>query len=320
MRFREPCRKREECRWYGNHSRRIPSTSQARAPWARCRRGHSRSCSTSARLRPPPRARPGRAPRTRRPGPGRPRHRSGFFEDRSSALFPSRAGRENSPIIGGHRIFCQTLRFPPAQFREICCRFRNAIDYLCRAQRSSAAEGGGVLLNPLREGPGRPARRRFDEPYRLVHTGRRWYLLAWDTEKSDWRNFRIDRLRPRVPSGPKFTARPLPDEDIVRYLSEGLTSIPYRYQGVFTLCGSVAAVIDEVPPTLGVVEPRDDHSCTVRIGSDSLDQLAVWVAAFGFEFEVHEPPELLDHLRTLTALLARAAGQNKIGPPPQACR
>jgi predicted DNA-binding transcriptional regulator YafY len=61
-----------------------------------------------------------------------------------------------------------------------------------------------------------------------------------------------------------------------------------------------------------VVEPVDDRTCTLRIGSDSLDHLAVWVAAFGFEFEVHEPPELVDHLRTLTARLRRAEERNGI--------
>jgi predicted DNA-binding transcriptional regulator YafY len=86
-----------------------------------------------------------------------------------------------------------------------------------------------------------------------------------------------------------------------------MTTNQYRYQAVLTMHASATEVADEVPPTIGVVEPIDERTCTLRTGSDSLDQLAVWVAAFGFEFDVREPPELVEHLRTLTARLQRAA-------------
>ncbi|ACZ91272.1 helix-turn-helix transcriptional regulator [Streptosporangium roseum] len=145
------------------------------------------------------------------------------------------------------------------------------------------------------------------EPYRLVQDGRRWYLFAWDTGRSDWRRFRADRLSMRIPTGPRFGPRPLPAEDLADYFAMGPTVNGHRYRAVLTMYGSAAEVTEEVPPTLGVVEPIDDHTCTLRIGSDSLDHLAVWVAAFGFEFDVHEPPELVEHLRTLTARLQRAA-------------
>ncbi len=145
------------------------------------------------------------------------------------------------------------------------------------------------------------------EPYRLVHNGRRWYLFAWDIQKPDWRTFRVDRLSMRVPIGPRFSPRPLPAEDLANYLAMGMTTNPYRYQAVLTMHGSIKEVADEVPPTIGVVEPIDEDTCTLRIGSDSLDQLAVWVAAFGFEFDIREPPELVERLRTLTARLQRAA-------------
>ncbi|WP_101788250.1 helix-turn-helix transcriptional regulator [Nonomuraea indica] len=154
---------------------------------------------------------------------------------------------------------------------------------------------------------------RDAEPYRLVSRGRRWYLLGWDTGRSDWRTYRVDRMSLRVPNGPRFTPRPLPADDLVHYLTVATTTSPHRYQAVLTMHGSAREVADEVPPTLGAIESIDDRTCLLRIGSDSLDHLAVWVAAFGFEFEVHEPPELVEHLRTLTARLHRAAWPS--GPP-----
>ena len=54
------------------------------------------------------------------------------------------------------------------------------------------------------------ATRRRVEPYQLVATGRRWYLLAWDLDRDDWRTFRVDRITPRTPTGPRFTPRELP--------------------------------------------------------------------------------------------------------------
>ncbi|WP_436849962.1 helix-turn-helix transcriptional regulator [Streptomyces althioticus] len=147
------------------------------------------------------------------------------------------------------------------------------------------------------------------EPYRLIHEARRWYLFAWDTRRSDWRRFRVDRLELRVPSGPRFGPRfgprPLPAEDLVAYLSSRTTE-RYRFQAVLTMRGPASEVAEEVPPALGTVEPVDDTSSLLRIGSDSLDHLAVWVATFGFDFVVHEPDELVGRLRTLGGRIQRA--------------
>jgi predicted DNA-binding transcriptional regulator YafY len=149
---------------------------------------------------------------------------------------------------------------------------------------------------------------RTTEPHKLVHTGRRWYLVAWDVEREDWRTFRVDRITPRVPTGPRFTPRELPDA--ARYTSYAVSNAPYRYQGVFTMHAPAEEVAEVVSPTSCVVERIDDRTCTVRTGSNTLDGLAIYVAMFGFEFEVHSPPELIEHLRTVTARLGRATSRS----------
>ncbi len=146
---------------------------------------------------------------------------------------------------------------------------------------------------------------RAVEPHRLVHTGRRWYLVAWDLDRQDWRTFRVDRLEPRSPTGPRFTPRE-PPGDVAGYTSWGVSTAVYRYHGRFTLHASAEAVADVVTPTSGVVEAIDEHTCTLHTGSNSLDELAVWVALLGFDFDVHEPPELVDHIRAITRRLTRA--------------
>lgn len=123
-------------------------------------------------------------------------------------------------------------------------------------------------------------------------------------------------MGPRVPAGPRFGPRPLPAEDLVAYLSAGPATGRFRHRAVLTMRGPAAEVADVVPPTLGTVEPVDDTSCLLRIGSDRLDHLAVWVAAFGFDFVVHEPEELVERLRTLTGRLQRSVADRDRGRGP----
>ncbi|MGK5557306.1 helix-turn-helix transcriptional regulator [Actinomadura kijaniata] len=149
--------------------------------------------------------------------------------------------------------------------------------------------------------------RRTAEPYRLVAGGRRWYLVAYDIDRADWRTFRLDRLTPRTPNGPRFTPRDLPHTDIAGYTSRAVSSAPYRYQGRFTVHAPAAVVAERVAPTAGTVEPVDARTCTLECGSDSLDELVLWVGLVGVPFTVHEPPELVGHVRTLAARLAGAA-------------
>ncbi len=148
---------------------------------------------------------------------------------------------------------------------------------------------------------------RDAEPYRLVHTGRRWYLLGWDTERQDWRTYRVDRLRPRTPTGPRFTPRQIPDEDVAGYLSRNVSTAPYRYQARIILHASPEEATDRIPPTVGTIEAIDPHTCLLRTGSESLDELAVYIGLFGFRFHIEEPQELIDHVRALAARLTEAA-------------
>ena len=65
---------------------------------------------------------------------------------------------------------------------------------------------------------------RTVEPYRLVNWGRRWYLVAWDVVRTDWRIFRADRIELRTPAGPRFAPRELPDGDAAAYVSQRVTA------------------------------------------------------------------------------------------------
>jgi predicted DNA-binding transcriptional regulator YafY len=139
---------------------------------------------------------------------------------------------------------------------------------------------------------------RSTEPHRLVHTGRRWYLIAFDTDRQDWRTFRVDRLRPRIPTGPRFVPRD-PPADAAAYVSQAVASAPYQYQAKLLMHAPAEVVAERSSPTAGRLEPIDDHTCVLHTGANSLDQLAIYVAVKGIDFDVIEPPELIGYLRTL---------------------
>jgi predicted DNA-binding transcriptional regulator YafY len=170
---------------------------------------------------------------------------------------------------------------------------------------AAAARALEVLRFDYQGGDGGESLRRT-EPHRLVHSGRRWYLLAWDLDRGDWRTFRVDRMRPRIPTGPRFAPRELP-ADLPAHVGRGITTRGYRYRARFTLQVPIEVAADRIAPTVGTLEAIDERSCTLHAGSNSLDELALYVGLFGFPFEVHEPPELVAHVRELAVRLAASA-------------
>jgi predicted DNA-binding transcriptional regulator YafY len=141
--------------------------------------------------------------------------------------------------------------------------------------------------------------RRDVEPYRLVNWGRRWYLLAYDLGRDDWRTFRVDRIRPRVPNNPHFTPRPLPTGNVAAYVSGRVSAAAWRHTARVLVHASAAEVADRINPAVGTVEPVDDHTCVLHTGADSVETLAVHLGLLNADFEVTGPAELVEHLRRL---------------------
>jgi len=145
---------------------------------------------------------------------------------------------------------------------------------------------------------------RVIEPYRLVSGGYRWYLLAFDTDRQDWRTFRVDRIREPELSG-KFVPRDPPDP--ASFVGTAITTAPYRYQARILIDAPVEAVAELVNPTTGVLTPAANGRCVLTTGSDSLDAIMYHLLALRSEFTVLEPPELIEHLRAAADRLRRSA-------------
>jgi predicted DNA-binding transcriptional regulator YafY len=149
--------------------------------------------------------------------------------------------------------------------------------------------------------------RREVEPHSLINHGRRWYLIAWDRRREDWRTFRLDRLAKPASTGVRCAPRTLPARDAASFVQRSISMAPSRFEAVLTLHVPAEQIARRVPSHWGSVEPLDARSCTFRTGDDDLDWLAVRIAMLGVEFSVREPPELSEHLRALAGRLRRAA-------------
>jgi predicted DNA-binding transcriptional regulator YafY len=150
------------------------------------------------------------------------------------------------------------------------------------------------------------ASEREAEPYQLVNWGRRWYLVAFDVGRGDWRTFRVDRITPRTPGGGRFTPRPLPASDLAGWVAHRVATGAWRYRARVTVFAPAAAVSERIGPYVGTVAAVSSESCTLDTGSDSLATMAVYLGFLGWDFRVDSPPELADEVRALAERYQRA--------------
>ena len=155
-------------------------------------------------------------------------------------------------------------------------------------------------------GRSRDDEERTVEPVRMVATGRRWYLMALDVDRDDWRTFRLDRMRAVVATTWRFRPREHPDP--VAYVQRSVTEAPYRYVARVRVHAEPDLVRELVPPQVGRVEEDRDGWCLLLVGGDNLEWLAMHVARLGFEAQLLDPPELREAVGRLARRLAEMAG------------
>ena len=140
-------------------------------------------------------------------------------------------------------------------------------------------------------------RERSVEPHQIVHTGKRWYLVARDRDRRAWRTFRIDRITGPVLTGHRYVIEDPPDAAAL--VSEGTTIAPWGIKAILLLDLDFDTALRWYPPTVGVVEPAEGGRSLLRIAADSVGALVRFAAGLGCDFEVIEPPELRRGLRAL---------------------
>jgi predicted DNA-binding transcriptional regulator YafY len=185
----------------------------------------------------------------------------------------------------------------------------------------------------------RDAALRHVEPHRLVPLGRRWYLIAWDLDRADWRSFRVDRLTAPSSTGARFRPRDLPGGDPVAWLRARIAGIATRYEvsivletdpdqvrGVVGHWGTVEPLTDDTPPGASAAEaaeaapsagpagpasPRTPagprQACRLRMSVDDLGWPVMVLGVLGAPFTIESPPELRERVRAAGETLLRGA-------------
>jgi predicted DNA-binding transcriptional regulator YafY len=149
--------------------------------------------------------------------------------------------------------------------------------------------------------------RRHVEPRALVTAGRRWYLLAFDLDRADWRTFRLDRATRLVATGARAATREVPGGDVAAFIAGQTMQMAPTYPADVVIRAPAARVLQNLGgPPPGTLTDLPDGTCRWLAPVDTLDWHTLRLSSIGLPFEVGGPPELAAHLRA-TADLFRAA-------------
>jgi predicted DNA-binding transcriptional regulator YafY len=159
--------------------------------------------------------------------------------------------------------------------------------------------------------PAGATERRSVEPYRLINSRQRWYLMAWDLGRGDWWNFRVDLMQPRTPLGPRFRPRPLPPgPEVAERVERDTSESMWQFRAKVIVHAPAEYVRDTVRIPVDV-EPLGADRCVFEPGADDPEMMAIHLGLLGVDFEVVDAPELVQALRTLGARYLRAASNAK---------
>ncbi|GAA4598559.1 putative DNA-binding transcriptional regulator YafY [Actinoplanes octamycinicus] len=145
---------------------------------------------------------------------------------------------------------------------------------------------------------------RYVEPHRLVPLGRKWYLLAWDLDRGDWRSFRVDRITGPALTGARFRPREIPGGDPVVWLRSRIRAIPNRYD-VAVLLETAPDQVQAVVGHWGTVEPVREGVCRLRMNVDDLGWPTMVLGLLGVPFTVESPAELRENVQAVGRNLLR---------------
>jgi predicted DNA-binding transcriptional regulator YafY len=139
-----------------------------------------------------------------------------------------------------------------------------------------------------------------------------WYLVAYDTDRDDWRLYRMDRLTNPMRTGRRFPPRALPAADPAAFVADKITRAPVRYRAIATVAAPAETVHARAWGALpGRVTPIDEQSCTIDLSGDWLPRIAAIIATLDTDYTLDADAEVLHHLTTQADRAHRAAGQGR---------
>lgn len=220
------------------------------------------------------------------------------------------AGIEESAL----RAMVKLEQVMPTRLRRRADALRSAIVPLGRVGPTVDAVWLGTLATACRDQlrvdfaytdrEGRASTRSV-EPQGVVHTDDRWYLVAWDPARQDWRTFRVDRMAGPPELGAHVSPRPPPaGGDLRSFVSRALALDPYPEQARVILHAPLDEMALRIPPSAGLLQTVDEQRCLLQCGAHAPGSLLYWLLALDVDFEVQEPPALVAQLQRMRDRLA----------------
>ncbi len=229
-----------------------------------------------------------------------------------AALGATGNAREGSVDDAAIRAYGKVDQYLPKRLRPRVAALRTSLETTPTPTPSISADMMSALAEAITQervvtfhyvGANGTATSRTVEPYRQIHLLMRWYLLGWDTDKEDWRVFRIDRVSELKARSRTFAPRTLPARTGVDYLRQGLNR--NRQRVVMTIDAPMTEVADAFA--------HEDVDLTAASGGgtravlmlDSWQWLLPRLAFLDADFRVEEPAEFREVLRRFGARLGR---------------
>ncbi|WP_040735315.1 helix-turn-helix transcriptional regulator [Nocardia tenerifensis] len=163
-----------------------------------------------------------------------------------------------------------------------------------------------------RDGAGAGTRRHV-EPVGLTPSRHRWYLVGYDLDRADWRVYRVDRIERPQPTAARITPRELPAPDPAAYVAGRRTDwgTP-TFRLSVTIHAPARRIAGRLGDEPGDIVAVDENTCRLdSLRDDSPEWLAHRLIALGADFEVHQPPELIQQLRAVSARIERGIAGRK---------
>ncbi|MGY0007674.1 helix-turn-helix transcriptional regulator, partial [Micromonospora sp. I033] len=156
---------------------------------------------------------------------------------------------------------------------------------------------------------------RHVEPRAMLTAGRRWYLLAFDLDRDDWRTFRLDRVTKVAATGARAVTRDVPGGDVAAFVAERTRQMAPTCPADVVFHAPAVQVVDRLGgPPPGTLTDQPDGSCRWQAPPDTPEWHALRLASIGLPFTVRGPAELAAHLRSTAALFqAASAGPGRPG-------
>lgn len=148
------------------------------------------------------------------------------------------------------------------------------------------------------------------EPHSVVAAAGLWYLVGYDTDRDDWRLYRLDRLTDPTPTGRRVPPRDLPGADPAAYVADKITTASTRYRAVATITAPADTVRTRTWGALpGRITPVDEHTCTLDLSGDWLPRIAAILASLDADYTLDADSDVLDHLATVATRMHHAANK-----------